>query len=220
VIALRRRDQSRSFGHSFAWRVARQKTTPVGQETAVAEFVPMTELDYLGHQWGRLLALGILSIALGIAALILAPFATLGTVFVFGWLITINGVVEAIHVLHVRRWSGVFMHLAGGVLGVLLGLLIVTHPTSGSLVLTMLLAAYLTAVGLYRAITALYLRHRSWGWAVLDGIVTLVLGLLLWASWPLSALWFLGFAVGIALLLRGWSVVMFAVAVRPIDRTA
>ncbi len=183
-------------------------------------FVLMADLDHLGDRWGRLLALGIVTIALGVAALIFAPFATLGTVFVLGWLITISGVVEAIHALHVRRWSGVFLHLAGGVLGVLLGLLIVTHPTSGALVLTMLLAAYLAVIGLYRAITALYLRHPSWGWAVLDGIVTLVLGLLLWTAWPLSALWFLGFAVGIALLLRGWTVVMFAVAVRAIGRSA
>ena len=55
------------------------------------------------------------------------------------------------------------------------------------------------------------------GWAVLDGIVTLVLGLLLWAGLPWSGLWFLGFALGIALLLRGWSAVIFAFAVRHIS---
>lgn len=74
-------------------------------------------------------------------------------------------------------------------------------------------------IGPFRAIAALRLRHRSWGWAVLDGIVTLVLGLLLWAAWPLLALWFLAFAVGIALLLRGWTVVMFGAAVRATDRS-
>ncbi len=176
--------------------------------------VPMADLDHLRDRWGLLLVLGIVMIALGIAALILAPFATLGTVFVLGWLITISGIVEAIQAFHVRRWSGVFLHVAGGVLGVLLGLLIVTHPASGALLLTMLLAAYLAVIGLFRAIAALYLRHRSWGWAVLDGIATLILGLLLWMAWPLSAFWFLGFAVGIALLLRGWTIVMFAVTVR------
>ncbi len=180
----------------------------------------MPDLDHLRDRWGWLVALGALMIALGIVALILAPFATLGTVYVLGWLITISGIVEAVHAFHVSRWSGVFLHIAGGVLGVLLGLLIVTHPASGALLLTMLLAAYLMVIGLFRAIAALYLRHRSWGWAVLDGIVTLVLGLLLWAAWPLSALWFLGFAVGIALLLRGWTIVMFAAAVRAVGHSA
>jgi len=49
--------------------------------------------------------------------------------------------------------------------------------------------------------------------------VRLVLGLLIWADMPWSGLWFLGFALGIALLLRGWSSVMFALAVRGIART-
>jgi len=178
------------------------------------------DLDSLRDRWGWLLALGALMIALGIAALVFAPFATLGTVYVLGWLITISGIVEAIHAFHLSRWGGVFLHIAGGVLGVLLGLLIVTHPESGALVLTMLLAAYLMVIGLFRAIAALYLRHRSWGWAAFDGAVTLALGLLLWTAWPLSGLWFLGFALGIALLLRGWSVVMFATAVRAVGRSA
>ncbi len=180
----------------------------------MTSFVLAADLHHLRDRWGRLLALGIVMIVLGVVALIWAPLATLGTVFVLGWLIAISGLVEAIHAFHVRRWSGVFLHIAGGVLGVLLGLLIATHPASGALLLTMLLAAYLAVIGLFRAITALCLRHRSWGWAVLDGIVTLVLGLLLWTAWPLSGLWFLGFAVGIALLLRGVTIVMFAAAVR------
>ncbi len=183
-------------------------------------FVLMADLDHLRHRWGWLLVLGIVMIVLGIAALILAPLATLGTVFILGWLITISGVVEAIHAFHVRRWSGVFLHIAGGVLGVLLGLLIVTHPASGALLLTMLLAAYLAIIGLFRVITALYLRHRSWGWTVLDGLVTLVLGLLLWAMWPLAGLWFLGLAVGISLLLRGVTIVVFATTVRAVGRSA
>lgn len=182
-------------------------------------FAFMTDLDHLRDRRGWLLALGVLMIAVGMAALIFAPFATLGTVYVLGWLITVSGIVEAIHAFHVKRWSGVFLHVAGGVLGVLLGLLIVTHPASGAFALTMLFAAYLTVIGLFRAITAFHLRHRSWGWAALDGVVTLALGLLLWAAWPASALWFLGFAVGIALLLRGWTIVMFAAAVRAVDRS-
>jgi len=48
--------------------------------------------------------------------------------------------------------------------------------------------------------------------------ITLVLGLLIWADMPWSGLWFLGSALGIALLLRSWSSVMFALAVRGIAR--
>jgi uncharacterized membrane protein HdeD (DUF308 family) len=52
------------------------------------------------------------------------------------------------------------------------------------------------------------------GWAAFDGIVTLLLGTLLVAGWPWSGLWFLGFAVGLSLVLRGWSAVMLALTIR------
>lgn len=187
---------------------------------AVAPYALISDLDPLRHRWGGLLALGIALMVLGIIALAFIPATTIGVVVVLGWLIIVSGIVEGIYTFHVRRWSGVFLHLAGSVLGVLLGLLIITHPASGALALTMLLAAYLTVIGLFRAITAIQLRYRLWRWTVLDGIVTLVLGLLLWAAWPSSGLWFPGFAVGIALLLRGWTTAVFAIALRAVGRGA
>ena len=180
----------------------------------------LIDLEPLRNHWRWLIALGIALVVLGIIALIFAPAATVGTVLVLGWLITLSGVTESICAFRLRRWSGMFLHLAGGVLGILLGLLIVTHPLAGALALTMLLAAYLTVIGLLRAITAAHLRYRRWGWVTFDGLVTLILGLLLWAVWPLTALWFLGFAVGLAMLLRGWATIALAMAIRGIPSRA
>ena len=105
-------------------------------------------------------------------------------------------------------------------IGILIGLLIVTHPVAGALAWTRLFASFFTVIGLFRLVAAIWLRYPSWGWAVFDGIVTVVLGLLLWAGIPWSGLWFLGLALGIALILRGWSTVMFALAVRAIGHIA
>jgi uncharacterized membrane protein HdeD (DUF308 family) len=63
-------------------------------------------------------------------------------------------------------------------------------------------------------VAAIRLKFPNWHWAAVDGVITLVLGLLLWMDWPVSGLWFIGFAVGVSLLLRGWSYIMFAIAVR------
>lgn len=114
--------------------------------------------------------------------------------------------------------GGVLLHVAGGALGIFIRLLVATHPVAGALAWTLLFASFFTVIGLFRIIAAVWLRYRTWRWAVFDGAVTLVLGLLIWADMPWSGLWFLGFALGIALLLRGWSSVMFAVAVRGIAR--
>jgi uncharacterized membrane protein HdeD (DUF308 family) len=176
------------------------------------------EVDNIRHRWGWLLVLGISMVILGTIALFITPAATLGTVLVLGWLLVVSGIVEAIHSFSVRRWSGIFLHLIGGILGVLVGLLVVTHPVAGALAWTLLFASFFTVIGLFRLIAAIRLKFPNWGWAVFDGAVTLLLGLLLSIDWPGSGIWFLGFAVGISLLLRGWSYVMFAIAIRSSPR--
>jgi len=140
------------------------------------------------------------------------PAATIGTALVLGWLLVISGVIELIHAFRVRRWGGLFLHLIGGLLGVFVGFLIVTHPVAGAVAWTLLLASFFTVIGLFRLIAAISLKFPNWGWAVFDGIITLALGIMLWLQWPSSGLWFLGLAVGVSLLLRGWSYIMFAIA--------
>src|SRR5215467_15107304 len=172
------------------------------------------EMDVLRPKWGWFLFLGILMATLGTIALLIVPAATIGTALVMGLLLVISGIIEMVHAFQVRRWGGLFLHLIGGVLGLLIGLLVVTHPVAGALAWTLLFASFLTVIGFFRLIGAISLKFAHWGWAVFDGIVTLGLGILLWADWPWSGLWFLGLSVGISLLLRGWSYVMFAIAIR------
>src|SRR2546425_7153799 len=170
--------------------------------------------DSLRHKWGWFLALGILLVLLGTVALVIMPAATIATVMVLGWLMVFSGVFEAIHALQVRGWRGELLHLAAGLLGVVLGLLIVTHPLAGALAWTMLFASFFLVVGIFRMVAAIRMKFLHWGWAAFDGAVTLLLGVLLWADWPWSGLWFLGLSIGISLLLRGWSHVMLALALR------
>jgi uncharacterized membrane protein HdeD (DUF308 family) len=174
------------------------------------------EFERLRHRWGWLLVLGILMVILGTIALFITPAATLGTILVLGWLLVISGVFEAIQAFRVRRWGGLFLHLIGGLLGVLVGLLIVTHPVTGALAYTLLLASFFTVIGIFRLVTALSLKFPNWGWSVFDGAITLLLGIVVWAEWPWSGMWFLGVAVGVSLILRGWSYVMFAMAVHSV----
>jgi uncharacterized membrane protein HdeD (DUF308 family) len=175
---------------------------------------PLDGVENLRRRWGWLLALGIVMVLVGSIALFITPAATLGTVLILGWLLIVSGVVESIHAFQVRRWGGFFLHLIGGVLGVLIGLLVVSHPVAGALAWTLLLASFLTVIGIFRLVAALSLKFPHWGWAVFDSVITIGLGVMLWAEWPYSGLWFLGLAVGVSLVLRGWSYIMFALAMR------
>src|SRR5258706_257700 len=180
----------------------------------MATTVMVLGVEELRHKWGWFLALGVALIVLGVIALAMIPVATLAAVMVLGWLLVFSGIVEAVHGFQVHRWGGMFMHLAGGVLGVLIGLLIVTHPVAGALAWTLLFASFFTVVGLFRLVAAIRLKFPNWGWAAFDGTVTTLLGILLGAGWPWSGLWFLGFAVGVSLVLLGWSAVMLALTIR------
>jgi len=171
-------------------------------------------VENMRHHWGWLLTLGIVMVIFGTIAMFITPAATLGTVLVLGWLLVFSGFFESIYAFRVREWGGLFLHLIGGILGVLIGLLVITHPVAGALASTLLFASFLTVIGVFRLITAISLKFPHWGWAVFDSLITIGLGVLLWAEWPWSGLWFIGFAVGVSLILRGWSYVMFAFALR------
>jgi uncharacterized membrane protein HdeD (DUF308 family) len=171
------------------------------------------DLEGVRRRWGWLLLLGIIMLILGTIALFIMPAATIGTVLVLGWLLVFSGIMELVHAFRERRSGGLFLHLIGGVLGILVGLLAVTHPLAGALAWTMLFASFFLVIGIFRIVVAARLKFPNWGWAVFDGAITLTLGILLWAEWPWAGLWFIGLAVGISLLFRGWAYIMLAVAV-------
>ncbi|MFI5167800.1 MAG: HdeD family acid-resistance protein [Thermoanaerobaculales bacterium] len=177
------------------------------------------ELGELRPKWGWFLALGITLLLLGAVALIVPWLTTLTSVLVFGWLLVLGGVFEVIAVFWAKGW-GILLHLLGGILSAVVGALIVAHPDAGALGLTLLLATLFLAGGLFRVGAAVVLRLPNWGWAVAGGIVTALLGVIVWSTWPFSALWVIGMFVAIELMCRGWAWVMFAVAARELSKTA
>ena len=117
----------------------------------------LLDIDSVRSRWPWLLGLGAVMVALGIIALLEVPIATLAAVLVLGWLMIVSGVVEAIHAFGVKGWGGVFLHVVAGILGVVVGLMILTHPLAGALVWTVLFAALFIVLGAFRAIAAVRL---------------------------------------------------------------
>jgi uncharacterized membrane protein HdeD (DUF308 family) len=189
-------------------------------EVDMSTSILIHDVESIRHHWGWLLTLGIAMAVLGTIAIFITPAATLATVLILGWLLIFSGIAESIYGFRVRKWGGLFLHLIGGILGVLIGLLIITHPVAGALAWTLLFASFFTVIGLFRLTAAVSLKFPNWAWAVFDSLITIGLGVLLWAEWPSSGVWFMGLSVGISLILRGWSYVMFALAIRRIPVSA
>ena len=90
----------------------------------------------------------------------------------------------------------------------------IEHPLRAAEVFTLLIAALLLVGGAIRVCYALIDRFPGWVWMLLNGVVTLVLGIMIWRQWPQSGLWVIGLFVGIDLILNGWSWVMLALILK------
>jgi len=174
----------------------------------------MTGIEEIRRNWGWFLVLGIALIVIGVFALIAAEIATLASVLLFGWLILIGGIFEIVTSFWARHWSGFFLDLFAGLLYAVIGIMILAHPVAAAAGLTLALAVLFLTSGAFRIGAALMLRYPNWGWSVLDGVVSLILGVMIAGGWPESSLLIIGTFVGIVLIFRGWAWVMFALAVR------
>jgi uncharacterized membrane protein HdeD (DUF308 family) len=159
---------------------------------------------------------GILSMVLGTAAIIYDNTATVISVVVFGWMLMFAGFVQIGHAFQVRYWSGFFLYLLDGIIRATVGALLVLYPGSGAQALTLVLAFYFVAGGLFKTFGSMVLQFPGWGWSVASGLVSVTLGVMLATAWPSSSTWFIGLAVGIDLILYGWALVMFAVAIKKV----
>jgi uncharacterized membrane protein HdeD (DUF308 family) len=172
------------------------------------------ERESLRRHWFWLLILGVLLIIVGLVAISSAFVATLATMFALGTLLLIGGGVAIANAIWARRWRGFWLHLLAGLLYIVVGMLVVDDPVRAADVITLLLAVSFLVGGVFRIVLALSERFHGWGWVLLNGIVTFVLGLIIWRQWPLSGLWVIGLFVGIDMVFAGWSLVMAALAVR------
>jgi len=174
----------------------------------------MPGMDEARRHWGWVLALGILLLVLGLFATSAAITTTILTVLVIGVLLLVSGLFELGSAFRNAHYGGFWMHLFMGILDIVCGALLIAYPGAAALTITLILAIFFLVGGAMRAVSALMINLPNGGWAVLSGIVDVVLGIFLLAHWPYSGLWFLGLAVGIALIFRGawWSA--FALAAR------
>jgi uncharacterized membrane protein HdeD (DUF308 family) len=175
------------------------------------------ELHSLRDNWGWLLAGGVALIVLGMLALG-SEFTTLAVMLTFAILLLMSGGVEIAAAFWARRWSGFFLHVLFGILYLVVGLLMIEHPGVAADALTLMLAASFLAGGLLRIVVALTHRFPNWGWVLLNGVITFLLGFMIWRQWPEASEWIIGLFVGIELIFTGWSWVALALAARSIPK--
>jgi uncharacterized membrane protein HdeD (DUF308 family) len=179
--------------------------TPISPSPSFAH-----EIEALRSHWGWFLALGIAMVVFGTIAIGQAVVATAAATVLFGFLLLAGGISLIVSAFWAGKWSGTLLHLLVGVLYVIVGLMIIDCPASSALQLTLIIAFFLIFSGIFRAIYALSERFTGWGWVLLNGIVSMLLGFLIYKQWPYSGLWVIGLFVGIELIFNGWAWIMLA----------
>jgi uncharacterized membrane protein HdeD (DUF308 family) len=176
---------------------------------------------HLASRWGWFLALGVVLILVGVFALGDVVAVTLASAIFIGAALLVGGIFQIIHAFATKQWSAFLFDLLCGVLYVVGGVLIMQEPVQGSFVITLFLAAALVVGGVLRIVIAL--RHRDLnGWLLLlfGGIISVLLGFLLYSMLPWSGLWVLGTLIGLELIIQGITWVQFGLSLRRLARSA
>ena len=170
--------------------------------------------ESLREIWAFLAGMGIALMILGAVAIGSSLVATLATVLVFGILLLLGGLFQIVTAGWGRSWRGYFLHLLAGALYLVVGVFVIDNPAETAVGLTLLVAAVLLVGGIVRTVLSLVERFDGWGWALLNGIVSLLLGVAIWRQWPLSGVRVIGLFVGIEMLFSGLSWIMLGLALR------
>lgn len=161
------------------------------------------------------IVLSVLLIAAGFLAITLPQVAGIAVNVMVGWLLIFSGAVHIVYGWQTRSTGGLVWGILLGLVYAVIGGYLLANPVRGLVSLTLGLAFYLFAEAVLELVMSYRLRHTPGsGWLILDGIITLILAVMIWKTWPSNAGWVLGTLVGISMLFSGASRLMISLAAR------
>jgi uncharacterized membrane protein HdeD (DUF308 family) len=174
-----------------------------------------TALGTVKRASGWSIVLGVLMIVAGMCAIASPLFAGVLIVYVVAWTAIFNGGAQIVYGFRAHSGGRMFLELLLGLLYIVAGVFILMHPGKGLLALTLVIACLLVVYGIFALVLAFQLKpHPGWGWMLFDGLITILLGLMIWAHWPVNSEWVVGTLVGISFIVSGVSRLMLSLAVR------
>lgn len=161
------------------------------------------------------LLIGVFLIVLGIVAFVQPAVSTLFAETWFALILVSAGAAKLAYAFQTRNNGGFVWKLLLSILYIATGVMLFVYPLTGVLTLTLLLGSFLLTEGVFELILAFRLRpQQNWTWVLGDGIITLVLGGIIWFQWPFNAPWLIGTLVGVSVLFTGISRVMLSLNAR------
>ncbi|QDU74749.1 acid-resistance membrane protein [Bremerella volcania] len=158
-----------------------------------------------------LLIMGILTAILGVIAIGSPAVAGTAVVYIVGAIMLIAGISQVAMGLKAEGWSHKLLPLILGTVTTLGGIAVLAHPILGMEILTMILAAYFVAEGIWKVVASFSFRPaQGWLGMLFSGVITWLLGAMIWTQWPASGMWAIGILVGVDLLITGMALIFVA----------
>ena len=175
-------------------------------------------LDDIRKNSGLTIAMGVIVLLMGFLA-IGSPFmAGLSIAMVVGILFIIGGIGQLVFAFQAGRR---ILNIILGLLTAAVGIYMVMNPVAALVSLTIFLAAYLIVSGIFEVVLAFQIKPVSgWGWALFSGIISVLLGVMIWSQFPLSGAWAIGVLLGVKLFFSGWTLLMFGMAAKGLAKEA
>ena len=176
-----------------------------------------TVLSGIQRASGWSIALAILMILAGMIAIAAPIIPGIVIVYIVAWTAIFNGGAQMVYGFRAESGGRLVLEVLLGLLYMIAGVFILMHPLGGLLALTLIIASCFLLYGVLALVLAFQMRpHPGWGWILFDAIVTIFLGALIWAHWPINSEWLVGTLVGISFIVSGVSRLMLSSAVRKI----
>ena len=170
---------------------------------------------------GLSIVLGILMIIAGMIAIAAPMMAGFVVVIVVGWMAIFNGGAQLFYAFAGHEAKHRWLEVILAIVYIIAGIYLLMHPLGGLLAFTLLIGSFLIIYGIFALILAFRMRpHGGWGWVLFDGIITLLLGCLIYIHWPGTSDWVIGTLIGISFITSGVSRLMLSLAVRRLTSKA
>jgi len=170
---------------------------------------------------GWFIAMAVVLIILGMLAITEPMVAGLAVTVLVGWILIFAGVT---HLAGAFGAGGGGRALWQGLIGVIYvagGVYFLTHTLLGLGTLTLFLSGILMAESILRIVAYTQMRgERGSSWLLVNGLITILLGVMIWSQWPSSSVWAIGTLVGANLLMAGFSRLMLVMAARTLAHRA
>jgi len=167
------------------------------------------------EKWGWFMLLGVVFLIGGVFAIAMPLVSSIAVGIFLAAVLVVAGIFQIFQAFSVQSWTGFIWQLLIGIIMLLGGIAIYMSPATGSIALTLVIAAVFIAKGIFQIVLGFRLRPQDgWGWILTAGIIALAAGIMIVSNYPFSGLWVPGTLAGISLIFTGWSYIALGLAAK------